>query len=70
MYDYSKLRGKIKEKGMTQEDLSKQLKISESTLSLKLNNQAIFGQDELDKLIEILNIPAREIKEYFFKEKV
>lgn len=70
MFDYSKLKGRMKEKGYTQEDIANHINISKSTISLRLNNQALFIQDEISKIIGLLDIPCEEIKEYFFKEKV
>ena len=70
MYDYSKLKGKIKEKGFTQEDIANCINKDKSTLSLKLNNQSLFVQDEISKIVKMLDIPAEKIKEYFFTEKV
>lgn len=51
----NELRGKIKAKGYTQEKLAKELEISPKTLSNKLN-KGIFGSDEIEKMIKILNI--------------
>ena len=70
MFDYSKLKGRIKEKNLTQEELANKIGINKSTISLRLNNQSSFIQDEIDKIIKILDIPAEEIKKYFFTEKV
>ena len=70
MFDYSKLKGRMKEKGITQEDLAKQIGRDKSTISLKLNNQSLFIQDEIDEIINFLDIPANEIKKYFFTSKV
>ena len=69
-FNYNKLRGRIKEKGYTQEDIAKKIGIAESTFSLRLNNQSLFIQDEINEIIKILEIPAEEIKPYFFEEKV
>lgn len=69
-FDYSKLRGKIREKGYTQEEIAKKIGIDKSTLSLRLNNQSLFIQDEIFEMVKILDISAEEIKPYFFKEKV
>lgn len=69
-FNYNKLRGRIKEKGYTQEDIAKKIGIAESTFSLRLNNQSLFIQDEINEIIKILDIPAEEIKPYFFEEKV
>ena len=38
-FDYSKLLGRIKEFGYTQETLAGAIKMSVSTMSLKLNNK-------------------------------
>lgn len=70
MYDYSKLKGRMKEKGYTQEDVAKHINKDKSTYSLKLNNQSFFVQDEISIIVKLLEIPGEEIKEYFFTEKV
>lgn len=70
MFDYSKLKGRMKEKEITQERLANEIGKDKSTISLRLNNQSLFVQDEIDKIIKLLEIPASEIKEYFFTEKV
>lgn len=70
MFNYSKLKGRIKEKGFTQEDIANNLGINKSTISLRLNNQSLFVQDEINEIIKLLEIPGEEIKEYFFEEKV
>ena len=46
-FDYSKLRGKIKEVFGTQDKFAKALGISRATLSLKLNNISEFTQQEM-----------------------
>jgi transcriptional regulator with XRE-family HTH domain len=69
-YDYSKLLGKIKECGYTQESLAQVIKMSESTLNLKLNNKASFKQSEIKRICKVLGISEDEIGVYFFAEKV
>jgi transcriptional regulator with XRE-family HTH domain len=69
-YDYSKLLGKIRECGYTQESLSQAIKMSASTLNLKLNNNASFKQSEIKKICKVLGISEDEIGIYFFAEKV
>lgn len=39
MFDYSKLKGRMREKGVTQEEIANSIGVNKSTLSLKLNNQ-------------------------------
>lgn len=70
MWDYSKLRGRIKEICVTQDSFAKMLGIGRVSLSQRLNNQLEFSQDEIFKACSILNINVKEISEYFFKLKV
>lgn len=69
-FDYSKLLGRIKECGFTQETLAKQIGIAESTLCLKLNNKAIFRHGEVYLICVALKISTSEIGVYFFTPKV
>lgn len=70
MFDYSKLRGRIKEILGTQAKFAESLKISEPTLSKKLNNETAFTQPEINKACEVLKIPFAEIPVYFFTLKL
>ena len=49
-YDYSKLLGRMKEKGYTQAALAAVLGISEVTLNLALNNNRDFRQSEINTM--------------------
>lgn len=69
-YDYSKLRGKIKEKCGTQDAFSERLGIGRVSLSQRLNNQLEFSQDEMLKACDILEISMEDIPKYFFTLKV
>lgn len=69
-FDYSKLLGKIKECGYTQETLAKHIGIAESSMCLKLNNKAIFKHVEIFLLCVALEISTSEIGVYFFTPKV
>lgn len=69
-FDYSKLLGRIKECGFTQESLAKRIGIAESSLCLKLNNKANFRHGEIFLICEALRITASEIGVYFFTPKV
>ncbi|GAA0181008.1 helix-turn-helix transcriptional regulator [Clostridium sediminicola] len=51
-----KLKGKIVEADMTQEDLAKKLGISVQALNAKLNKRSTFTIIEVSKMIDILNI--------------
>lgn len=65
---YSRLLGKIRECGFTQEQLAKKIGINKGTLSAKLNNQFSFTVKEILAIGAALNIPKGEISEYFFVE--
>ena len=70
MFDYSKLRGRIREILGTQSAFAKLLNISEATLSKKLNNDAEFTQGEMNRSSEVLDFALSEIPAYFFTVKV
>ena len=65
-FNYSKLRGKIKEKFATQSAFAKELGISSVSLSAKLNNRVEFSQMEMDKCCELLVIPKDFIPIFFY----
>lgn len=66
-YDYSKLKGRIKETNVTQEELAKTIGIGRVSLNQKLNNKQEFSQIEISKICDILEINELDIGEYFFK---
>ncbi len=70
MYDYSKLLGKIKEKGYTQEKLAKAIKVSETTMNKRLNNEIEFRQSEMKNILHVLGEPLNKLTMYFFKENL
>ena len=65
-FNYSKLRGKIKEVFGTQDKFAKALGISGTTLSLKLNNISEFTQKEMAASMLLLHEPAHSVDKYFF----
>ena len=69
-FDYSRLRGRIKEKCDTQDAFAERLGIGRVSLSQRLNNQLDFSQDEMFKTCDILDIDRAEIPTYFFMAKV
>ena len=69
-FDYSKLLGRIKEFGFTQEIIALKIGMSVSTMSFKLNNKAFFTQKEIRKICDLLEIETTEIGAYFFTLKV
>lgn len=69
-YDYAKLKGKIKEVFVTQENFANTLGIGRTSLSFRLNNKQEFSQNEIKKSIDILKLNDIDIPVYFFKLKV
>ena len=65
-FNYSKLLGRIRECGFTQEKLSKAIGINKATLSAKLNNHFSFTQEEILAICKLLHIPLCEIGDYFY----
>lgn len=66
LYDYSKLRGKIREVCGTQDKFSESLGVGRVSLSRRLNNQLEFSQDEILKACDILGINKEDLPAYFF----
>ena len=65
-FDYSKLKGRIKEKCGSQKVFAELLNVSEGTLTSKLQGYTYFTQDEIMKSTEILEIEACDVSLYFF----
>lgn len=55
MVNSNELKAAMVRKGLTQKDVAKQLKITPRTLSTKLN-KGVFGSDEIEQLIIMLDI--------------
>ncbi len=66
MYDYSKLKGKIAEKGYTKCSLSKALQMHPNSLSDRLDNKLEFKQEDMVKICDLLGIKHKDIPVYFF----
>lgn len=70
IFDFSKLRGRIKEIYGTQTAFAIAMLMNEATLSNKLNNNVEFSLKEMYRACILLNIDLKEIKLYFFTLKV
>lgn len=70
IFDYSLLKGKIKEKFDSNKNFAKKLGISEATLSYKLNHKIQFSQSEIIKIVELLDVNKEDINKYFFNTNV
>lgn len=69
-YDYSKLKGRITEVCKTQKNFAHAMGLSARTMSLKLNNNIAFNQNEILLAMDLLNLESSDIEQYFFKKKV
>ena len=69
-FDYSKLKGRIIEKYDSQSSFANAMEWSERTLSLKLNGKLFWKQSDICKAVNLLELSADDIQDYFFKAKV
>ena len=70
MFDYAKLKGRIREVCETDKKFAEKMGIDRATLSKSLNNRRDFSQEEIQKACAILQITTDQIGAYFFKEQV
>ena len=66
--NFDKLKGLMREKKITQENLALKLNISLQSLNSKLNGKSSFTLDEVRILISYLEI--KDIKAYFFSNSI
>ena len=69
-YDYSKLKGRIREVLGTQQEYARKIQRSNTHISNLLNNYSEFEQKDIEKSVAVLGIPKKEIFSYFFTKKV
>ena len=65
-YDYRKLRARIVEVLGSNKKLAEAIGITETGLSLKLNNYNQFTMSNITKICKVLKISLRDIGTYFF----
>lgn len=66
MVNSLKIKARIMELGLSQEDVANYVGVDYSTLNLKINNNRRFYVDEVAKLCEILKInTSTQLREYF-----
>lgn len=68
-YNYSKLRGRIREVFGSEKEFATKLGTSDTAMSLILNNKAQFRQDQIRKSCVLLKITPTKIGDYFFCEE-
>ena len=67
---YSKLRGLIKEKGLTETQFGNMLQLSKTALSQRLNEKTSWKIDEIEQACRLLGIQEEEVPVYFFKGRL
>lgn len=70
MVDTIKLSDSLKKSGLKNCYISKKLKISDNSLSNKMNNRTEFKASELTALQDLLNLPNDQFFEIFFAREV
>lgn len=70
MTNTTKLKAKIVEKGMVQEEIAQALGMTIATFNYKVNNKREFKASEIKKLSEHLSLTAEEVNTIFFAEEV
>ena len=70
VFDYSKIRARIVELGITQEAFAAEMGLSNKSVGLKLNNKVPWTQYDIDKALEVLGLSVADIPTYFFAVKV
>lgn len=68
-FDYSKLKGRMVEKGYIQSTLAKAIGISTASVQSKLAGRSVFNAYELYLIKKALEIPGAEVNDYFFTMK-
>lgn len=71
-YDFSKARGRIKEKLGSEAKFAEKLDISPAALSSKFNNKSDFTATEISRATDkdVLDLDIEEIGLYFFTRKL
>lgn len=72
IFDFSKLRGRIKEKLKYESVFAEKIGISQASLSSKFNNKSDFTASEISRASDedVLDISLNELGEYFFTQKL
>lgn len=67
--DYSKLLGRMAEKGFTRQSLAEAIGSNNSYLGAKLKSKRLFSQTEIEAISNVLDIDLKDIGMYFFCRK-
>lgn len=64
--NFTRLRGRIKGEGLTEDQLASRIGISKSTMSEKLNEKSEFSRKEIYLISRELKLSEAELNDYFF----
>lgn len=70
IFDYRKLRGRIKEVTGSQKKFAKSIGLSQTALSQKLMNRTYFNQAEIERAVNVLGICPQDVSPYFFTRRL
>ena len=70
VYDYSKLRGRIKEKLGTEGEFAHRINRTPNYISKVFRNGTYLSQIDIDNGAKVLDIPVTVIGVYFFAQEV
>lgn len=70
IYNYSKLRGLIRENGLTQKEFAKAIGISATQLYERFGNRVHFDQVEMDRAMELFKLPITQLSDVFFVKQL
>lgn len=70
MFDYSKLKGRIKEIYNTQDAFADDMEMHRVSLNQRLSGIIEWRAPEIKKACELLNVPLEKAHLYFFAPKV
>lgn len=68
MVNSKKLKAKLKEQNLTQEEAARKMEINPATFNKKINNEEgdTLTVKEVERLSEILGLQRKDLSEYFF----
>ena len=69
-FNYSALRGRIVERYGTTAAFAKEIGMSRSALSQKLNNKMRWQQDDIESARVALGLSVSDLSKYFFTKEV
>lgn len=67
--DYTLLRGRIRDHGMSQKEVAEKIGVSEGQFCQKMSGNFAFRQDEINRICTLLDIEPAEIGRFFFCAK-